>query len=581
MADGGDKIGDGSSVKIPSQILLFGGENGLAEVKDVTYLCPYRGPVKGTLWLTNFRMFFLGEQFVKENGEEGQYSATIEVLLGCVEKIGGQTARGENSYRLEISCKDLRNLRFAFASETQARPSFVDLLQTNAFPLACNPPRPFYAFSLSVEAEPGQNGWQVYDPVKEYERLGVPNQCWRFSDANKAYEICSSYPSVLMVPISVTDETLKAVSKYRSKGRIPSLSWIHPTNHATITRCSQPMVGLLQNKSQADVDMIEAIRKTNPNDVKLMIMDARPRVNAVGNQVKGAGFEDMSVYTNIELVFLNIANIHGMRDSMRKLRELCAPSLDDTKWLSLLEATHWLDHVKLVLAGAARIVDLVDRCSTSVLIHCSDGWDRTSQLSSISMLLLDAHYREIKGFQVLIEKEWLSFGHKFAERLGHGEQAMSDERSPIFVQFIDCVWQLTQQFPCAFEFNENFLITILDHLYSCLFGTFLYNTEQVRAAEKLKERTTSLWTHINKNIKDFTNPLYCPLGLGSQVLTPVCSMRRLQLWTAYYARWNPRVQPQESVASRNRALQDMCELLKENVAKLKGELSKASEQRPE
>lgn len=39
------------------------------------------------------------------------------------------------------------------------------------------------------------------------------------------------------------------------------------------------------------------------------------------------------------------------------------------------------------------------------------------------------------------------------------------------------------QFPIAFEFNEHFLITIMDHLYSCLFGTFLYNTEQQRAKE--------------------------------------------------------------------------------------------------
>lgn len=39
------------------------------------------------------------------------------------------------------------------------------------------------------------------------------------------------------------------------------------------------------------------------------------------------------------------------------------------------------------------------------------------------------------------------------------------------------------KFPAAFEFNELFLITILDHLYSCLFGTFLCNCEK----ERLKE----------------------------------------------------------------------------------------------
>lgn len=81
-----------------------------------------------------------------------------------------------------------------------------------------------------------------------------------------------------------------------------------------------------------------------------------------------------------------------------------------------------------------------------MVVHCSDGWDRTSQLTSLAMLMLDGYYRTIRGFEVLLEKEWLSFGHRFQLRIGHGDKNHTDaDRSPVFIQFVDCVWQLTRQ----------------------------------------------------------------------------------------------------------------------------------------
>lgn len=57
----------------------------------------------------------------------------------------------------------------------------------------------------------------------------------------------------------------------------------------------------------------------------------------------------------------------------------------------------------------------------------------------------------------------------------------SKEMSPIFTQFLDCIWQLMEQFPCAFEFNEKFLLEIHDHVFSCQFENFLGNCQKDQA----------------------------------------------------------------------------------------------------
>lgn len=86
--------------------------------------------------------------------------------------------------------------------------------------------------------------------------------------------------------------------------------------------------------------------------------------------------------------------------------------------------TSWVQHVSLVIRGARFVAEQVEH-GTPVLVHCSDGWDRTSQLVALSQLLLDPFYRTIDGFAVLIEKDWLAFGHMFAKRVSPRKAARS------------------------------------------------------------------------------------------------------------------------------------------------------------
>lgn len=537
---------------------LIGAEKIVASIpsKDVSCLSPYfKSAIRGTLHVTNFRLYFKSTDTlpngVRMNNPSGNF--VIDLPLGFVsriEKMGGSTSKGENSYGIEITCKDVRNYRFAHSRENHSRRDVFEKLQQYAFPLNNR----LTLFALEYKEQYPVNGWQVYEPIAEYQRLGSITETWKITKINENYELCDSYPAILVVPSAASEDDLRQVAQFRSRGRIPVLSWLHPESQASLTRCAQPLVGVPGKRSREDERYVQMIMDANAQSHKIYIMDARPSANAVANKARGGGYETEDFYQNAEVVFLDIQNIHTVRESWRKLKELCYPGLNEHKWHSQLEATQWLDHIRAILNGALKIADKIETHKTSLMVHCSDGWDRTSQLTSLAMIMLDPYYRTLKGFEVLIEKEWISFGHKFLQRIGHGDERHSDtDRSPVFLQFIDCVWQIMQQFPTVFEFNEHFLITVVDHSYSCQFGTFLCNSEQQKAKDNIKNKTISLWSLINSYPNDYMNPLYSE-QTANHVILPLASPRRLEFWTNYYCRWNPGLKPQVSVQHRNKEL---------------------------
>jgi hypothetical protein len=175
------------------------------------------------------------------------------------------------------------------------------------------------------------------------------------------------------------------------------------------------------------------------------------------------------------------------------------------------------------------VITAIHRQSKPVLIHCSDGWDRTPQILALSKLLLDPYYRTIRGFRTLVEVDWLMFGHKFAQRNGHAVNHTDvNERCPVFLQWLDCVYQITRQFPWAFEFNENFLLKLCYHSYSCLFGTFLCDSTQERINEHTADRTISVWSLLNENNSQIINYLYDEKF--DEVIYPNAELVHMQLW---------------------------------------------------
>lgn len=406
---------------------------------------------------------------------------------------------------------------------------FYQRLEYLALNAVEKPPSMHFVKVLPKEME--LSGWYIYDFHEEFARQQVSDE-WRVSVINREFLLCGSYPPLFYVPAEIQDSVLKECAAFRSKGRLPVLCWYNCRKGNFMMRCAQPKTGPALKNSIEDEFVINSARKCNKYTDKLVIFDARSILAAGGNMLKGKGTEDtVNRYQGCQLLFLDIPNIHAVRDSLYRLQGVCESSAQK-KWLSHLESSQWLAYITSILKGAVTIARFVDK-GAAALVHCSDGWDRTSQLTSLAQLLLDPFYRTVTGFQVLIEKEWISFGHRFRDRLGH--PSCPSQRSPVFLQFLDCVWQVAQQFPSAFEFNTDYLLRIAEHVTSQWFGNFLCNNISERRKLSVPTRTVSLWAHLKAVADSFKNPTYKEY---SETLFPVSNPRRLRLWVDYFLRFD-------------------------------------------
>nr|XP_035152521.2 LOW QUALITY PROTEIN: myotubularin-related protein 7-like [Callithrix jacchus] len=427
-----------------------------------------------------------------------------------------------------------------------------------------------------LDKEEREQGWVLINLSEEYKRMGLPNNYWLLSDVNRQYRVCDSYPTELYVPKSATAHIIVGSSKFRSRQRFPVLSYYYKDNHASICRSSQPLSGF-SARCLEDEQMLQAIRKANPGSDFVYVVDTRPKLNAMANRAAGKGYENEDNYSNIKFQFIGIENIHVMRNSLQKMLEVCelkSPSMSDFLWG--LENSGWLRHIKAIMDAGIFIAKAVSEEGANVLVHCSDGWDRTAQVCSVASLLLDPHYRTLKGFMVLIEKDWISFGHKFNHRYGNLD-GDPKEISPVIDQFIECVWQLMEKFPCAYEFNERFLIHIQHHIYSCQFGNFLCNSQKERQELKIQERTYSLWAHLWKNWADYLNPLFRADHSQTQgtlhLPTTPCNFM-YKFWSGMYNRFEKGMQPGQSVTDYLMAVKEETQQLEEELEALEERLEK-------
>lgn len=289
------------------------------------------------------------------------------------------------------------------------------------------------------------------------------NSCY-ITSLNLNYSITRTYPGLVVVPPGMNDEIVIRLSRSYKHNRFPAVTWRHARTKALLMRSSG-----FQGKGS-----FEGLQKTGQ---VLYILTEKALIKSIKPEM----------HRFCEFMPLELHEVRQVKNNFVKFLRACVPSGpmvpsdSEGSLAKTLENLQWFDQLKSIMDCSNNIVEMIDNQGKSVLLAIEDGWDLAPQITSIAQICLDPYYRTFDGFRVLIEKEWLAFGHRYSHRSSHTIATPPSSFAPIFLQFLDLVHQIHSQFPMSFEFNQYYLRFLAYHHVSCRFRTFLMDCEAERA----------------------------------------------------------------------------------------------------
>lgn len=209
------------------------------------------GKLTGTLYMTNYQLIFkearIDDRAPSPHSDaahlcpsEGEpcSSEELKIPLAIIDRA---EASLENT--ASVCTKHFASYMFCFPSPAMFQ-SFLKRVQENVAGIGRLDAQSA-AFAFANREEFKRDGWQGYSPASEYfQRQAIDPALWRITHANDKFALCKSYPREFVVPSSVSDAALASASRFRSGARGAALCWVNPRSSASISRSSQPMVGI-------------------------------------------------------------------------------------------------------------------------------------------------------------------------------------------------------------------------------------------------------------------------------------------------------------------------------------------------
>lgn len=470
------------------------------------------------------------------------------------------------AYKIYIQCNEDKYILY-------------NLLNNMIFPLST---QDIYAFKYSSRLSHFSNNSRFYNDnsnsllLKYYNDSGLFENKMniQFTHLNSGFKLCSSYPEILFLPV-VENHSLQSIhedlldyERFFSlfiNYRIPILTyynhklsssiWISSSlsveNVLKVERSEMEKVGLIRNFSNMLRAFLFSIHSkkvivylTNLNKDKTnFFFGLISKVQQSNRNRQNLQTEDLYSIETYKPGLLDLDDLFKL-----KLRYESVFSIESRlfhkNYLVLLEKTGWLHQISLLLKISSDVVEYIMN-SRSILLVDEYGVDRTIQISSIVQVLLHNKNRTIKGFLNMIEKEWIINGHPFGKRSMNqlfylnnesktSNTSESSMSSPVFIQFLDCIYQIQLQFPFAFEFNENLLILLSNIYRSNKYGNFLFNSIKEM---RLYEKTISFFKEIEENTDVFLikNLFFKEKG---EYLLVQHSLFKMKLWKGHFFQYS-------------------------------------------
>merc|ERR1712176_1217908 len=119
----------------------------------------------------------------------------------------------------------------------------------------------------------------------------------------------------------------------------------------------------------------------------------------MANRAQGKGYEDDRFYKSSRCIFFPIENIHVVRESLEKFQEAIENPSTSTScgfydFQKAVKDSGWTQHLQSIISCALQVSDWI-RQGSAMILHCSDGWDRTSQVCGLVQILLDPYFRTV------------------------------------------------------------------------------------------------------------------------------------------------------------------------------------------